>query len=152
MGEYVLVRRADHSSHKLTFRWIGPRRILRPESTHVFLVETLDKKTTERIHVARLRPYSALAEGDIVPPEVLNLADQSTARYDILSKIVTLAAAPDGLCFQLEWDGLPDKRDYTWSPIATVYENVPELTEAFLRTAPRTAVKRKAVRQLGISL
>ena len=76
----VLVRRAEHTSHKLTSRRLGPRRILRAESTQVFFVQKLDKKSTERIRVPRLRSYSDPAESDIVIPDVLNLAYQLNAR------------------------------------------------------------------------
>lgn len=43
-----------------------------------------------------------------------------------------IGESPDGLFLQVQWEGLPDKRDWTWQPIAELYSDVPDIVQSYL--------------------
>jgi len=112
VGDFVLVRRANTRGHKLRFQWHGPCRVT---SVHGSLV----------YGITPLRGGKS---------EMLDLAESTEARYEVVHKILNVGQAPDGLFFQVQWEGLPDKRDYTWQPIADLYADMPVRVKEFLST------------------
>lgn len=152
IGDLVLVRRSNKNGHKLSFKWCGPRRIIGTAGPLVFVVQKLTCDDQERVHCARLTLYSSELDGKEVPQEILDLADRSESRYEILERIVGLSENHEGIWFHLQWDGLPDKRDYTWAPAKDIYEDVPEMVLEFLRSTKNKRLVSKVTAQLGISL
>ncbi len=152
VGEFVLVRRTDKTGHKLSFRWSRPRRIIACPSELVYVVQNLNSSRQERVHCARIILYSGSLDNSEIPAAKLDFPDRSDSRYEVLESIVNIGEAPNGLHFQLRWDGLPDQRDLTWGPISTIYQDVPDMVLDFLRTTRKKRLAAKAASQLGISI
>ena len=62
-----------------------------------------------------------------------DLADRTESRYGIVEKIMDVGEAPDGLFFRAQWEGLPDKRDWTWQPVSELYTDIPDILTEFLK-------------------
>lgn len=120
----------------------------------VYLVEHLDGRRSERVHSARLHNYEALFDNATIPQDVLNLAYITEVRYEILHRIVDLCAEDGDLWLRLEWDGLLDELDWTWSRFQDVYEYVPDMLTVYLHNAQQDSptLDSQAARLLGISL
>lgn len=153
VGDYVLVRRARDRGHKLRFMWFGPCQVTGVLSPLVYDIKSFATGKTERVHCARLLKYDDSLLGQDVPQDVLDLADRTETRYEVAERIVDVGEAPDGRFFEIEWEGLPDKSDWTWVPVAELYEDIPTKVTEFLSAAKK---KKKLVRevqlQLGISV
>lgn len=152
VGEFVLVRQAEKTRHKLTFRWAGPRRVVGTTSDVVYLVERLDQSRRERVHSSRMTKYSAIQDGTEVPAAVLELADRTEARYEVLRRITDIADEDTVCWLRLEWDGLPDERDWTWARLTDVHEDVPEMVQEFLHSCTNKKLATSAAAQLGITI
>ncbi len=63
---------------------------------------------------------------------MLDFAERTESRYEVIEKIADLGQDHDGMFFQVQWERLPDKRDYTWQPAKELCANVPDLVTAFL--------------------
>ncbi len=87
---------------------------------------------TERVHCARLLKYRDSLLVKQIPQDMFDLAERTESRYEVIENITDLGQDHDGLFFQVQWEGLPDKRDYTWQPAKEVYADVPDLVSAFL--------------------
>jgi len=61
-----------------------------------------------------------------------------------------LGKADDGLFFQIRWEGFPDKKDYTWIEIQTMYEEMPKVVTDFLASCNKRKLVRQARKQLQI--
>jgi len=152
VGDFVLVRRAKDRGPKLQFRWFGPCRITAVYSKVVYGVTSLRGGKAQRIHAARLTKYRDSFLGKIVPQDTLDLAERTESHYEIIEKILDIGAAPDGLFFQVQWEGLPDKRDFTWCPIDELYEDIPEMVKEFLSSyKKKKKIILKAKSQLNLS-
>lgn len=153
VGDFVLVRRARDRVPKLHFKWYGPCRITAVYSSLVYGVTSLRGGKTERIHSARLTKYQDSLLEKPVPQETLDLADRTQSSYEVIDKIMNIGQAPDGIFFQVQWEGLPDKRDWTWHPISELYDDTPELVKDFLNHhSKKKALISKAKRHLNLSL
>lgn len=150
LGHFVLVRRGTDRGHKLSFKWKEPRRIVAIHSSLVYSVEKLSGGDIEKVHSVRLTPYRAAAENTIVTPRLLELADKTEVRYEVVDSILDLGEAEDGLFFQVRWEGLPDKRDSTWVKIKNLFEDMPAAVCEFLSTCKKKNLVRKANQQLNI--
>lgn len=137
VGDFVLIRKATHRGHKLQFRWSGPRRITAVHSELVYSVQPLRGGRTERIHCTRMIPYEDNLLGSKVPQDVLDLADQSESKYEIVEKIWDVGKEQDNLFLRVQWDGLPDKRDWTWHSLEDLYTDIPDMVREFLNTFNR---------------
>lgn len=113
IGDFVLVRQATDRGHKLRFKWFGPCRITAVHGPLVYGVTSLSTRGTQRVHAARLIKYNDSLNGAEVPQEVINLADNSESRYEVVSEIVDIGQDKDEIWFRVIWDGLPDERDWT---------------------------------------
>lgn len=151
IGDFVLVRRAVDRGHKLKFRWFGPCRITPVHGSLVYGVTPLQGGKSARVHCARLLKNRDSLLGTTVPDDMLELAERSESRYEIIEKIIDVGTADDGFFFQVKWDGLPDERDYTWQPITELFTDVPDMVIDLLSSFKK---KKKTVvlvkRQLGI--
>ena len=152
IGDFVLVRRPHNRGHKLQFRWCGPKRVAGICSPLVYMVTNLEGSKSERVHCARMIFYSNAMDNTEVSSEVLELADKSESRYEIVDAIVALGKAPDGIFFKVRWDGLPDERDHTWHDIHQLYQDIPQKVKEFLKSTDDVSLAVEAARQLDISL
>lgn len=132
VGDLVLVRRATDRAHKLRFKWYGPARIIATHSPLVYSVQTLSKDKTERVHCARLAKYRDALRGKTIPTETMDLAARTESKYETVHAILDVGEAEDGLFFRVQWDGLPDKRDWTWHAVDVMYEDIPDMVTEFL--------------------
>lgn len=152
VGDLVLVRRATDRGHKLRFRWYGPCRISASHSSLVYSVESLSRDKYERVHCARLIKYRDSLLGKPVPKEIMDLAARTESKYETVHCITEVGEADDGLFFRVQWDGLPDKRDWTWHLVDDLYEDIPDMVAEFLRTyTGQRAIVAKIKRQLKLN-
>jgi len=83
---------------------------------------------------------------------MLEFSERIESRYEVIDKIVTIGEFQDGIFFQVQWEGLPDKRDYTWEPIEQLYTDLPDRVTEFLKTFKyKKRIVNKAKSQLSIS-
>ena len=151
IGDFVLVRRANDRGHKLRFRWYGPSRITAVHSPLVYGITSLQGGKVDRVHCARLIKYRDSLLGEPVPKEMIDLAERIESRYDIVDKITDVGEAPDGLFLRVQWQGLPDKRDWTWQPASELYADIPDTVTDFLKTfKSKKNLVSKIKRQLSI--
>jgi len=151
VGDFVLVRRAQDKGHKLSYRWMGPRRITRVISEMVYDVSSMVDDVTEQIHAARLLPYRADRDSSSVSEELMDLAERSEAKYELVEKIIDIGEDHDGIFLQVQWQGLPDRRDWTWNYLADMHEDMPEVVEEFLDKSKAKNLVSKAKKFLGIT-
>ncbi|CDF77419.1 unnamed protein product [Chondrus crispus] len=52
----------------------------------------------------------------------------------------------EGIWIQVQWLGLPDRRDWTWQPLKELFEDVPDMVREFL-DATRRIVSQERQRQ-----
>lgn len=67
-----------------------------------------------------------------VRESLLNLADRTEARSEVLSRTVDIGEEGGETWLHLEWDGLPDKREFTLSHLVDVKEDVPDMFGTFI--------------------
>lgn len=151
VGDFVLVRQASDRGHKLRFKWFGPCRVTAIHGPLVYSVTTLSDSKTDRVHAARLLKYDDALQGKEVPQAMLDLADKTESRYEVIDRIVDIGEDKDGIWFRVIWDGLPDQRDWTWQLASVLYTDIPDQVIEFLKTAKKKKLVSKFKRQLGIS-
>lgn len=98
----------------------------------VYKVSKLDGTGVENVHAARLRLYKTSLEGAPVPKELMDLAERTEARYELIKRIVDNGEDKDSIHLQVQWRGLPDRRDWTWIPLTTLHEDAPDLLTTFM--------------------
>lgn len=73
--DFVLVSTAINTGHKCAFQWLGPRRIVKANSEFVYSVKPLHYGRIKKVHSARLKPYNYVYQDNVVPEDVLDLAE-----------------------------------------------------------------------------
>ena len=141
------MRRAQPGGYKLRFVWTGPRRITNVRSDWVFEVENILSGKKEVVHARRLILYRADMDGKEVLPALLKAAEHSEISYQIVERLNGIRAINGVLQIHVEWEGLPDRDDWTWEPLQQVYEDVPGMLEDFLSTKSSRPLKRRALAQ-----
>ena len=91
VGDFVLVRRAQDKGHKLNFRWLGPRRVVKVYSDLVYDVAKRNGGGIEHVHCARMLLYRPARENTQVSKELLDLAERSEAQLSWSTKSSPLA-------------------------------------------------------------
>lgn len=99
-----------------------------------------------------MKKYCGRLDGAEVPTEVLDLADRTTAKYEVVERIVDISKNHEGLWLRLQWEGLPEERDYTWATLDDMYAEIPEMVITFLRASGKKKLAALAARHLDISL
>ncbi|MEM1369509.1 MAG: RNase H-like domain-containing protein [Cyanobacteria bacterium P01_H01_bin.15] len=151
IGDFVLVRRATDRGHKLKFKWSGPKRITAIHSPLVYGISSLRGGTAERVHCTRMIKYNDGFLGKEVPKEILELADMSESRYEIAEKITDVGEDNESLFLRVQWEGLPDERDWTWHSLSDLFTDIPDMVKEFLSAHPqRKELIQKCKRQLLI--
>lgn len=69
--------------------------------------------------------------GKPVPNYIPNLAESTESRYEIVESIKDIGEALDGLLFRVQWEGLPDKRDWAWQAAAGLHTDIPDIVKNF---------------------
>lgn len=152
LGDFVLVRKAGKVGHKMSFRWVGPRRVVRALGELVYEVEDLLKGERTTVHAARLLPYRAALRGEEVSPELRNQAEHMEAKFEVVEELVDIAEGDRGIFIQVKWLGLPDKCDWTWQSLQELYEDIPDRLHQYLQGGRRKKkLKKKALDQLAAS-
>ena len=82
LGDFVRVRRAQNKGHKQSFRWVGPRRVVKVVGDLVYDVENVITNEVERVHASRLLTYRADFDGNVVSPNLLKHIAQSETMYE----------------------------------------------------------------------
>lgn len=152
VGDFVIVCKAARPPHKLAFRWSGPRRVVAVKSPAVCVVEDLLTQKRETIHATRMKKYCGKLDGGEVPDEVLDLADRTAAKYEVVESIVDIQMNDDGIWLRLQWEGLPDERDYTWASLTDMHEDIPDMVMTFLKETDKKELAAVAARHLEISI
>lgn len=134
VGDFVLIRRAQDKGHKQSFRRIGPPRVVKVVGELVSDVEIILLKKIERVHAARIILYRSDMDGKEVPPELLEHAEHSERKYELVDEIVDISGnGRNGIFVQVSWAGLPEREDWTRQPLDELYEGLPDQVEAFLQ-------------------
>lgn len=150
-GDFVLVRRATNQGHKLQFRWFVPCRITAAHSPLFYGVSPLRGGTTDKDHCTRLLNYRDSLLGEPVPQKMLDLTDRTETQFEVVEKIIDIGKALDRLFFQVQWEGLPDKQDWTWQSVKELYKNISDVMSTFhLTTKKMKVLVKKIKRQPGI--
>lgn len=98
----MLVRRAQDHDHRLSLRWYGPCRITALHSSLVYEITSLRSEKAERIHCARPIKYRDSLLGQPVPKEMMDLAERTRSRSEVVDKILHVGEAPNGFCFRVQ--------------------------------------------------
>lgn len=151
VGDFVVVRCAMDRGQKLCFKWYGPCRVTAIHGPLVYSITSLVSKKAEPVHCARLRQYDDSLLGSEVSKDMLDIAERTETRYEIVDAIVDIGEASDGLFFQVQWEGVHDKRDGTWRPIAELYAEIPDVVDSILSSSPKKKNVNKAKSQLHLS-
>ncbi|CDF35328.1 unnamed protein product [Chondrus crispus] len=124
VGDFVLVRRAQNKGHKQSFRWIGPRSVAKVVSEIVYAVENLVTHQVEQVHAARMILSRAKMDGKKVSAKLMKHAEHSEARFEMIEKLMDVTGTrKEGIWIQVQWLGLPDRRDWTWQPLKELFED-----------------------------
>lgn len=95
-----------------------------------------------------MKKYCGKMDGSEVPEQVLDLADRTAAKYEVVEKIVDIDDNEDGIWFQLQREGLPEQRDYTWSALSDIYQHIPGMVKEFLQGSTKKVLDETAARHL----
>lgn len=152
IGDFVVICKATRPAHKLSFRWCGPRKVVAVKSPAVCVVADLLTQKRETVHAARMKKYCGALDGSEVPEEVLDLADRTAAKYEVVQQILDIEKNEEGIWIKLQWEGLPEERDHTWSALTDMYEDIPEMVRTFLQGCKKKKLAAEAARHLDISL
>ena len=146
-GDFVMVRQAGKTGHKLEYRWVGPRVIEKVVSAHVFAVKNLASGKVSEIHATRLRFFSAPTVGTDAPSYFVDHAEHTEAVYDTVEKVQGVREVDKVIWIQVQWEGPEEKKDVTWHTLTDIHGDIPEMVVEFLRKS-KSKVARKALRQI----
>ena len=143
--DFVLVRRAQDKGHKQTFRWLGPRRVVKIVGELVYDIENIVTGDVERVHAARLITYRANKENEPVSKELMAHAEHSEAGYELVEDLKDITSnAKDGMWVLVEWCGLPDRKNWTWQHLEELHQGVPDRVEGFLEKIKKREIAQEA--------
>lgn len=90
VDDLVIVCKAKLPAHKLSFTWCGPCRVAAVTSPVVCIVQDLITLKSVNIHAARLKRYCNNLDGTEIPTDLLNLAGHTTAKYEVVAKLMDI--------------------------------------------------------------
>ncbi len=114
---------------KLRFKWKGPYRVTETVSRHVYVVENLVNKSTQKVHVSRLHYFddSSLE----IDANLLDQIEHDGFLYQV-DKLVALEHHDDGYYMEVKWVGFSSEEN-TLEPVSTLYCDVPSTVVEFLK-------------------
>lgn len=119
-------------------------------SSLVYLVDRVDSSRGDRVHCARMIKYTEALDWAKVPEDVLQLVSRTESRYEVPVKLVSIAKRDEKLWLCLQWDGIFDERDWTWSSLEGSFEDVLKTVTKLLKKNRGTDLAHQAVAKLGI--
>lgn len=150
IGDWILLRRARKSTHKLSFVWGGPYRIVECKSDLVYVVEPMNRSTKEIVHARRMILYRADMDGKDVSEDLLRASEHLTTKYQISEAIRDIGLQDEDIMLRIEWQGLPDENEWTWEPLSQAYEDIPDDVRSYLDTKNKRKLKEAAKKQLRL--
>lgn len=132
VDDFVVVRRPKKTEQNSQFLWSGPRRIIGVQSSLVYQVIRPDSSIIKVIHCARLQLYRKSTENSDVSEELTNLAERTESQYELVEKTIDIGQYRNGIFLQVQWLGIPDKRDWKRVSLPYLYTDVPDTVETFL--------------------
>ena len=91
------MRCSSKRTHKLEFRWKGPRRVTRAVSEWVFQVEKLTDGSKETVHSRRMMLYRADMDGQEVEEKLLSHASHSESFYQEIASLTVTREGEEGI-------------------------------------------------------
>ena len=110
VGDFVLVRRGAKSGHKLTFRWVGPRRIVEAINSVVFKVKNLTGDKIEQVHASRLLPYRETLRNGEASGKLKEHAIHTESSYEEIEELLDIEEMDKEIYIRVKWLGLPDEK------------------------------------------
>lgn len=104
----IRIARADQpsKSHKISFRWIGSRRIVQVISSHVYICENINTLKREQVHYRWLQLYKAKEENQPSDSNLLKHAQFTEHSIQIVKCIHDIKNwAPETQPFNFWWNG-----------------------------------------------
>lgn len=86
-----------------------------------------------------MRKYCGTLDNAAIPPETLDLVSRTTSKYEVGEKIIDIRKVDANFWLRVRWDGLPEPRNYTWSALGQLYEDIPDM----VRDYPRMTTKKR---------
>lgn len=151
VGDWVLVSRARMATHKLSFIWRGPYRIVECKSDLIYIVESMNRSHKETIHICRLILDHAEMDGKPVSEELLKASEHLTTKYHVMEAIQDISVHEGNIQLNIERQGLPDRYEWTWERLFQAFEDIPDEVQIFLETLTKRKLKEQAKRQLRLS-
>eukprot|EP00918_Siedleckia_nematoides_P090338 GHVU01198592.1.p1 GENE.GHVU01198592.1~~GHVU01198592.1.p1 ORF type:complete len:894 (+),score=71.71 GHVU01198592.1:1173-3854(+) len=130
-GAIVMVARGERhkDGQKLSYRWMGPKRVIFVESPFIFSVEDIlmpgdpAVPKVRKVHACRLKLYCDPERGDETR---LHKAAAGQKDEFTINAIMGARVGPDKKTFQLfiQWEGFENVTD-SWEPLKAMAEDVP---------------------------
>ncbi len=149
-GDFVLVRKMRGIESKLRFKWVGPRRVLEEKSPSVYVLENLLTKEREVAHSRRIQLYRSDMEGIEADTALLKSMEHLESTYKSAKALQDICVIDSNIHILVEWEGLPDRCDFTWEPLLQVHEDLPEMLDEYLASAGSKVLKGKARQELSV--
>ena len=147
-GDFVLVRVPGTTAHKLSFKWTGPRRVLRSTGPHTYEIEDLISGKSEIIHDSRMILYRNDMVGKEVSEELLDSARHLESSYQVIRNLHDVRTMNGNVEIWVEWEGLPDNHDFTWEPLTQLYADVPEMVREFGINLPSDCCEKQKIHDM----
>lgn len=121
----------------------------------MYSVAKLNGSVLQRVHAICLFQSRFALQCKDVTPEILELADHTTARFETVDVLTDIAEDSDqSPMMKVCWDGFPDERDCTWHRIEVISRDVPNMLLSFLtktKLGPKHFFVKSAQRLLNAS-
>ncbi len=79
----------------------------------------------------------------------LSTFEHSEAKYEMIEKLIDIGEDGNDIFIQVEWSGLPDKKDQTWNSVKDLNQDIPEKLKEFLNTTKKEKLACKAKAMLS---
>lgn len=147
VGDYVVVARFHGARTKMSANWVGPRRIVQTLSDYIYRVENLLTKTTEDIHISRIKHYADALVGTAA--QMKEIAEFSDRVWYSVNNIKNVRKEKGQFEALVAWKGLTDRGD-SWEPLQVMYEDVPSKVRAYFKDKRKTKIMEAAKKSIGL--
>lgn len=143
-GDLVQARKGHKSRYKLGFPWTGPRVVFACVNNVEYVVNNIVNGKEDRVHATRTTLDRQDWKHKKLSDTPKDYATHTEAAYEIIDEIIGIGEAEGELWIQVKWLGLPDETDFTWQKLSELYQDVPEMVQAYLKTCKKRRVVSKA--------
>ena len=133
IGDFVMVRRATRGPHKLSYKWVGPRRVVDAHGNSAFEVEALITKARATVHVTRLRLVCTAEDG--TDASYIDMAAHTESIYETVEEILGTELRDGELYAHIKWSSPEDKEDCTWQKFSEMLEDIPDMIKEYVKTS-----------------